>query len=90
MLIVSPALFFLKDADADIRLARRITRDTVERRRTAEEVIKQYNTTVRPMHDAYVEPSKIEADLIVHSTGRSMEVAIKTITNHLRVEAGLL
>ena len=55
-----------------------------------EEVIKQYHTTVRPMHAAYVEPSKVEADLIVHSTAHSMEVAIKTIANHLRVEAGLL
>lgn len=42
------------------------------------------------MHNEYVEPSKVEADLIVHSTGRSMEVAVKTITNHLKVEAGLL
>lgn len=42
------------------------------------------------MHAAYVEPSKVEADLIVHSTAHSMEVAIKTITNHLRVEAGLI
>jgi uridine kinase len=55
-----------------------------------EEVIKQYHTTVRPMHAAYVEPSKAEADLIVDSTDHSMEVAIKTIANHLRVKAGLL
>ena len=83
-------LISMQDADSDIRLIRRITRDTVERGRTMEEVIEQYHTTVRPMHTAYVEPSKVEADLIVHSTGHSMEVAIKTITNHLRVEAGLL
>lgn len=79
-----------KDADSDIRLARRIARDTVERGRTVEEVIEQYHTTVRPMHNEYVEPSKLQADLIVHSTGHSMEVAIKTITNHFKVEAGLL
>lgn len=42
------------------------------------------------MHAAFVEPSKVEADLIVHTTGHSMDVAIKTLTNHLRVEAGLL
>lgn len=79
-----------KDADSDIRLARRITRDTKERGRKVEDIIEQYHSTVRPMHQAYVEPSKTQADLIVHSTGHSMEVAIKTITNHLRVEAGLL
>lgn len=79
-----------QDADSDIRLTRRIARDTEERGRTVEEVIKQYHTTVRPMHAAYVEPSKAEADLIVHSTAHSMEVAIKTIANHLRVEAGLI
>ena len=55
-----------------------------------DDVIQQYQTTVRPMHATYVEPSKVEADLIVHSTKHSMEVALKTITNHLRVEAGLL
>ncbi len=57
---------YIKDADSDIRLARRITRDTVERGRTVEEVIEQYHETVRPMHEAYVEPSKVVADLIVH------------------------
>lgn len=78
------------EADSDIRLIRRLARDTKERGRTVEDVLEQYHTTVRPMHVAYVEPSKTEADLIVHSTGHSMEVAIKTITNHLRVEAGLM
>lgn len=84
------SISIVKDADSDIRLARRIARDTKERGRKVEDIIEQYHSTVRPMHQAYVEPSKIQADLIVHSTGHSMEVAIKTITNHLRVEAGLL
>lgn len=77
------------DADSDIRLSRRMTRDIAERGRTVNEVLEQYHTFVRPMHEEYVEPSKIEADLIVHSSGRSMEVATSVLTNHLRVEAGI-
>mmetsp|Transcript_13446 Transcript_13446/g.22895 ORF Transcript_13446/g.22895 Transcript_13446/m.22895 type:complete len:212 (-) Transcript_13446:393-1028(-) len=77
------------DCDSDVRLSRRITRDTVERGRSVEAIIEQYHNTVRPMHLEYVEPSKRRADLIVHSTGHSMDVAIKMLINHLRVEAGL-
>lgn len=68
---------------------RRIGRDIKERGRTVEDVIEQYQATVRPMHDAYVEPSKKIADLIVHSTGHSMEVAIEMLTNHLCALADL-
>jgi uridine kinase len=48
-------------------LLRRIERDTKERGRTMSSVIQQYHTTVKPMHDSHVEPSKKVADLIVHS-----------------------
>lgn len=51
-------------ADSDIRLARRIRRDTLERGRTAESVINQYLATVRPMHLKYVEPSRFAADFV--------------------------
>mmetsp|Transcript_6079 Transcript_6079/g.7858 ORF Transcript_6079/g.7858 Transcript_6079/m.7858 type:complete len:210 (+) Transcript_6079:111-740(+) len=78
------------DADADIRLSRRLQRDIEERGRTVEEVLSQYHETVRPMHEAWVQPSKKEADLIVHSAGHSMDVAIEMLTNHLRVKAGLI
>lgn len=53
------------DVDADLRLARRVRRDVVQRGRTVEEVLDQYEGTVRPMHLAFVEPSKAYADLIV-------------------------
>jgi uridine kinase len=47
-------LFQYQDAESDIRLMRRIVRDTQERGRTVDEVIHQYHTTVRPMHDEWV------------------------------------
>lgn len=46
------------DTDADVRLARRIRRDVRKRGRTLESVLEQYLTTVKPMHEQYVEPSK--------------------------------
>ena len=53
------------DADADIRLIRRIRRDVAKRGRTLEDVIDQYLTTVQPMHLQFVEPSKPDADVIL-------------------------
>lgn len=53
------------DTDADLRLARRLERDIHERRRTPESVLAQYLSTVRPMHNQYVEPSKRHADIII-------------------------
>jgi len=78
-----------QDAEADIRLMRRISRDMKERGRTVDDVLDQYRETVRPMHQAWVEPSKTRADLIVHSTAHSMDVAIKMLTDHLRIKARL-
>lgn len=77
------------DADSDVRLSRRISRDIAERGRTEKEVIDQYHSTVQPMHDEHVEPSKRQADLIVHSSRHSMDVAVRVLTNHFRVEAGI-
>ena len=57
------------DADADLRLIRRLRRDTTERGRTVESVIDQYLTTVRPMHLEFVEPSKRYADIIIPRGG---------------------
>ena len=57
------------DTDADERILRRIMRDTAERGRTLGSVIKQYLTTVKPMHDAFVEPFKRYADVIVPGGG---------------------
>ncbi len=53
------------DTDADLRLLRRVRRDIVERERTADSVLEQYEATVRPMHIQFVEPSKRFADIIV-------------------------
>eukprot|EP00550_Attheya_septentrionalis_P006181 CAMPEP_0198295208 /NCGR_PEP_ID=MMETSP1449-20131203/26499_1 /TAXON_ID=420275 /ORGANISM="Attheya septentrionalis, Strain CCMP2084" /LENGTH=211 /DNA_ID=CAMNT_0043995435 /DNA_START=38 /DNA_END=673 /DNA_ORIENTATION=- len=78
------------DADPDTRLMRRISRDIKERGREVSDVMQQYATTVRPMHDAFVEPSKSQADLIVHSAGIGTSVALNVLKNHLKVEAGLL
>ena len=53
--------------------------------------MEQYKSTVKPMHSQFVEPSKARADVIVNSeTGNSVDVAVKMIVNHLRVESQLL
>jgi len=57
------------DTDADIRLIRRLQRDITERGRTVDNVIKQYQATVRPMHLEFVEPSKRYADIIIPEGG---------------------
>ena len=59
------------DADADIRLIRRIERDLVARGRPLEEILTQYLSTVRPMHLEFVEPSKRWADVIVPQGGHN-------------------
>jgi len=84
------------DAPRDIRLMRRIQRDSVERGRTLSDILAQYSATVRPMHAEFVEPSKFNADLIVHGhdedenvSWKRMELAKKVICNHLKMEAVL-
>lgn len=62
------SLFDLKifvDTDADVRILRRIVRDIQERGRTLDTTIKQYLDTVKPMHEAFVEPTKRYADVII-------------------------
>jgi uridine kinase len=71
------------DADADIRLLRRMRRDMRKRGRPLEEIIEQYLTTVRPMHLEFVEPSKRYADIIVPRGGRN-QVAIEMIVARIR------
>lgn len=70
------------DTDADIRILRRIQRDTKERGRSLESVIEQYQSSVRPMHLEFVEPSKRWADLIV-PTGVENRRAIEMIAHHV-------
>jgi len=71
------------DTDADIRLMRRIRRDLEHRGRTFAQIRKQYYETVRPMHLAFVEPSKRFADIIVPEGGQN-QVALDLILSHLR------
>jgi uridine kinase len=53
------------DLDADVRFIRRLNRDRMERGRSVESIVKQYLSTVKPMHDQYVKPQKKQADLII-------------------------
>jgi uridine kinase len=71
------------DTDADIRLIRRLQRDTLERGRLVESVIGQYLRTVRPMHLEFVEPSKRYADVIIPEGGFN-EVAVDMVSTRLR------
>ena len=71
------------DTDADERILRRILRDTEERGRSLQSVIDQYLTTVKPMHDAFVEPFKRFADIIVPGGGDN-PVAIDMIVTRIR------
>ena len=71
------------DTDADVRLCRRIKRDVNKRGRTLESVLLQYQTTVKPMHERYVEPSKKYANIVVPEGGKNM-VALDMILGHIR------
>ncbi len=74
------------DADADIRLVRRIQRDMSERDRPLEEILEQYLTTVRPMHQQFVEPGKRYADIILPRGGQNavaIEMILTTIQRRL-------
>lgn len=71
------------DTDADIRLCRRVLRDVSQRGRTLESVLEQYQQTVKPMHEKYVEPSKKYAHIIVPEGGRN-EVALEMILSKIR------
>ena len=74
------------DTDADVRLCRRILRDVTERGRTLESVLTQYQTTVKPMHEKYVEPSKKYADIVVPEGGKNfvaLDMILGRIQRHL-------
>lgn len=71
------------DTDADVRLCRRIKRDVNKRGRSLESVLTQYQETVKPMHERYVEPSKKYADLVVPEGGKNL-VARGMIIGHIR------
>jgi len=74
------------DTDADVRILRRILRDVKERGRSLDSVVDQYLTTVKPMHEAFVEPSKRYADLIVPEGGYNvvaLDMLIQRVRSHV-------
>ena len=74
------------DTDADVRLCRRIKRDVNQRGRSLESVLTQYQETVKPMHEMYVEPSKKYANIIVPEGGKNLvalDMIIGRIARHL-------
>ena len=71
------------DTDADVRLCRRIKRDVNKRGRTLESVLQQYQETVKPMHEKYVEPSKKFADIVVPEGGKNL-VALDMIMGRIQ------
>ena len=71
------------DTDADIRFIRRLLRDVEQRGRTLNSVVTQYCTTVKPMHEEFVEPSKKHADIIVPEGGYNV-VALNMIIEKIR------
>ena len=79
------------DTPADVRILRRILRDTRDRGRSVESVVDQYLTTVRPMHDIYVEPYKRIADIIIPEGGKNAaayNLVIDAIRERLRAQNG--
>ena len=75
------------DADDDVRVIRRLTRDIKERGRDFDSVVAQYFRTVRPMHLGFVEPSKRHADIIIPHGGNN-EVAVEMVVSAMRTKLG--
>jgi uridine kinase len=75
------------DTDADVRILRRIIRDVKKRGRSLDSVVSQYLTTVKPMHEQFVEPSKRNADIIIPEGGRNqvaMDIIMERVKAHLQ------
>ena len=93
LILTDPALRELMDikvfvdTDSDTRFIRRLQRDVAERGRTMESVIDQYQSTVKPMHREFVEPSKRYADVIIPLGGHNT-VAVDLLLTMLRSVSG--
>ena len=77
------------DTDADVRILRRVVRDVNKRGRTLESVVQQYLTTVKPMHEQFVEPSKRFAHIIVPEGGKNLvalDMIVQRVEHRLRQE----
>ena len=74
------------DTDADVRILRRIVRDVRDRGRDLESIVTQYLTTVKPMHEQYVEPSRKYADIVVLEGGHNLvalDMIMQRIQHHI-------
>ena len=74
------------DTDADVRILRRILRDVKERGRSLDSVISQYLTTVKPMHEQFVQPSRQYADIVVLEGGHNLvalDMIMQRIAGHI-------
>lgn len=79
------------EADADLRLIRRLIRDTQERARSLQSVINQYLNTVKPMHELYVEPSRKNADLVIpmwRENPVALDMLIARVRSHILKNTG--
>lgn len=95
LIFQNPALRDLMDikifveTDADVRILRRVQRDVEERGRSLSSVVSQYLTTVKPMHEQYVEPSRKYADIVVLEGGHNLvalDMIMQRIQNHIDQE----
>jgi uridine kinase len=71
------------DTDADVRILRRILRDVKERGRSLDSVVEQYLTTVKPMHEQFVQPSRQYADIVIPEGGHNL-VALELLVERIR------
>ena len=75
------------DTDADVRLARRVLRDSEERARSVRSIVDQWQNTVKPMHERYVEPSKKHAHVIIPEGGHNtvaLDMIVDRLERHLK------
>lgn len=72
-------------ADPDIRLIRRIRRDQIERGRSLESILNQYSNTIKPMHEAFVAPTKKAANIII-PRGIENRKGVNILINHVKNE----
>ena len=77
------------DADSDVRILRRLQRDIKDRGRTVDSVVNQYLTSVKPMHEAFVVPSKTKADLVIPGDGTldALNTVILKIQTYLKADS---
>lgn len=74
------------ETDADVRILRRALRDVEERGRSMQSVVTQYLTTVKPMHEQFVEPTRKYADIVVLEGGHNLvalDLIVQRIANHI-------